>query len=112
MYLSGTGVPADPKEAVNWFSMAADNGSWEAEIRLGDLLSDEKGPVYDKEKAMEWYRKATEHGDVYAQYRLGGLYETETGLERQMECLKWYSMAARNGNEDAKKHLMAIGFSA
>lgn len=41
MYLNGLGVPRDPVKALNYFTMAADQGWVEGQLQLGNMYFSE-----------------------------------------------------------------------
>ena len=52
---------------------------------------------------MDWYRKAAEQNEPAAQYSLGLMYDQGTGVPRNLsEANRWYNLAAKNGDPDAK----------
>ena len=58
---------------------------------------------------MDWYRKAAEQNEPAAQYSLGLMYEQGTGVPRNLtEANRWYQLAAKNGDPDAKAALRTI----
>ena len=49
---------------------------------------------------------AAAQGDAYAQYNLGGMYANGKGVTQDYkEAIKWYRLAADQGNADAKEAL-------
>ncbi len=72
-FAGGMGIPADFQQAYNWFSLAAAQGSKEAEVFLGILQYDGSLGKQDKAAAMKHWRTAAEAGIAEGQYRLGRL---------------------------------------
>ena len=63
-------------------------------------------------EAAKWYRKAAEQNYVDAQFNLGMCYEqADPGTEDWAEVYKWLSLAARQGDEDAKGLLTVLEHS-
>jgi len=56
----------------------------------------------NRQKAYEWLLKSAKQGFVTAQLSLGIMYEYDQNYQ---EAIKWYNMAAEQGNEDAQKYL-------
>lgn len=57
----------------------------------------------DYDDAFELFMEAAEQGHVTAQYSVGALYEYGLGTKNSFkEAGKWYTVAASQGNEDAK----------
>lgn len=101
---------ADQGKAKNMLSQAAAQGSEEA-VRLLHLI---EGLGYSVEQA--WHERApdlhrlAEDGDAEAQYQLG--LRTEGGLfgetRNPQAAIRWYTLAAENGNTNAMKALEHI----
>lgn len=77
--LRGT-IPADPAEAEQWYQAAvasfrasAEEGSVEAQSRLGWMYYVGWGVARDADEAFNWWRRAAEQGYAEAQYALGWL---------------------------------------
>ena len=66
--------PRNPKEAIKWFQMAADQGYPDGEYRLGGMLDVGVSPPNPTE-AIKWYTKAAGQGYMDAQYRLAVMYD-------------------------------------
>jgi localization factor PodJL len=59
-------------------------------------------PNYDK--AFRWFSKAAERGLKDSQFNLAVLYERGLGTKTdRAEALFWYTLAGKQGDEDAKK---------
>ena len=55
---------------------------------------------------MKWWRKAAEQDYSTAQFNLGGCYYEGLGVEKdKAEAMKWFRLAADNGEEDAQEAL-------
>jgi hypothetical protein len=53
--------------------------------------------------------KAAEQGEAAAQTNLAGMYEDGTGVTRDInQAIVWYTKAAEQGDEDAKKALARL----
>ena len=91
-FSGGHGVQADPQKAYNWFSLAAAQGSKEAEVFLGILHYDGSLGKQDKEAALKHWRSAAEAGIAEGQYRLGRVLAREK--ETIQEGIEWLEKAA------------------
>ena len=71
-YDSGSqGVKRDPKEALKWYTLAAEQDNANACFFLARLYDvDSSGIPNDKEKALFWYEKSSSLGNVRARNRL------------------------------------------
>jgi len=95
LYFDGLGVKKDFKEGVKWFRMAADQGSPEAQGKLGIAYQLGKGDLpKDYKEAANWYRKAAEQGAYNRYYNLGFLYENGGNglLQDYVQAYMWYSL--------------------
>ena len=64
----------------------------------------------DSVKAAYWWHKAANQGIVEAQFNLGTCYEKGNGVTKDLsEAVKWYKMAAKQGDRDAQKKLKKLG---
>lgn len=82
-FAGGHGVPADPQKAYNWFSLAAAQGSREAEVFLGILHHEGFLGKQNKEAALKHWRSAAEAGVAEGQYRLGRLLAQEAATRAE-----------------------------
>lgn len=104
VYRDGLGVPADPKQAMEWFQKSAEVGNGCSAYALGKLLlSGAEGVPKDVEKAVSYLTASAESGYQYAQYALGKLYLLERAVKQDREeGLKWLNLAAAQGNTNAQ----------
>ena len=105
MHFDGSGVEKDHKQAVNWFSQAAEAGHAGAQFNLALIYDEGSGKDQDMEKALKWYKKAATQGDIYAMYNLATLYFAGDGVKTDMgEAYYWISQA----NEDHSQSIFKI----
>ena len=103
IYLTGTSVKADVKEAAKWFQQAADKNYPDALAALGELTQAGQGVPRNLEEAAKLYRRAAENGSVAGQYNLAYLYEQGSGVPPdEHEAAKWYELAAEGGDPIAQ----------
>jgi TPR repeat protein len=103
LYLDGTSVKADVKQAVKWFQLAADKNYPDALAALGELTQAGQGVPLNLQEAVRLYRRAAENGSVAGQYNLAYLYEQGTGVKQdEHEAAKWYELAAEGGDPIAQ----------
>jgi TPR repeat protein len=63
----------------------------------------------DLAEGFKWLRMSAINGDVCGQYNLGVCYEKGEGVEQNLEeAIVWYSEAAKQGDETAKRRLQLI----
>ncbi|HLY55444.1 MAG TPA: aspartyl protease family protein [Stellaceae bacterium] len=106
MYETGSGVAADPVEAMKWYRKAADAGDAAGERAIGMLYQAGKGVPVDDVQAMIWLRKAADAGDAIAPNQIGYLYETGGGVAIDYsQAMTWYGRAAAKGNATAETNI-------
>ncbi|NEU12125.1 sel1 repeat family protein [Methylobacterium sp. BTF04] len=54
LYLDGTGVDADPRQAARWFNLAAEKGHAPAQALLGELLINGQGIPVQRSRGLMW----------------------------------------------------------
>ena len=95
MYDDGDGVPQDHREAVKWYSLAAERGLGRAQFRLGVMYANGRGVPEDKAEAVKWYSLAAEQGWGEAGFTLGRMYDDGDGVpEDDREAVKWHTIGA------------------
>lgn len=60
LYLDGTGVDADPRQAARWFNLAAEKGHAPAQALLGNLLLNGQGVPVQRARGLMWLSLARE----------------------------------------------------
>ena len=101
-------------EARKWYIAAARRGHARAAYQLGDIyyfgFGFSRFENHRKEAVM-CYEFAAERGVPEAQYSLGICYEYGYGIEKDFEkAVKWYRLAAEQGNDKAIEALKKMGF--
>ena len=102
MYQQGLGVEKDDKEAIAWYTKAANQGHAEAQNGLGYMYQHGLGIGKDYQEAIAWYTKAANQGHAIAQYNLGYLYYSIKGYK---EAVSWFTKAAEQGIAEAQSVL-------
>ena len=125
MYSIGEGVTQDEAEAVRWFRLAAEQGDATAQTALGAMYFAGSGVVArDDAEAVRLFRLAAEQGSdgdqslmlllaadydqirVVAQTVLGLMYSSGLRVARDdAEAVRWYRLAAEQGNATAQTAL-------
>lgn len=109
-YYGRNGKPQDYKEAVKYYSLAADQGNEWAQYSLGYCYKKGLGVAQDYKEAVRLYRLAADQGRAAAQINLGDCYEYGKGVAKDLdEAVRLYRLAAEQGNENAKKALQRLG---
>ncbi len=86
----------DPKEAIRWLMLSADNGNSEAESKVAYLYQNGIGVRKDNEIAVQWFARAARKNYTPAQVALGNCYSVGSGVSADLEkAYTWYEKAAR-----------------
>lgn len=81
IYENGRGVQKNYKEAVDWYTKAAEQGYDVAQYNLALMYANGFGVPKDVKQAVVWYKKAAEQGNVKAQNYL-------TRISHSLSCQK------------------------
>ena len=100
LYQLGEGVSVDDAEAARWLRLAAEQGHADAQHGLGLLYATGSGVPLDRVAVERWYRAAAEQGHTLSLMGLGNRYKSRD----KVEALKWYTIAAVLGDDQAKPH--------
>jgi hypothetical protein len=101
-----SGPQSDPDEAITRYRKAAEQGSADAQFRLGTIYYFGQGIPQDYQEAAIWYRKAAEQGSAYAQFNLGIMYYRGLGVLRDYrEAAQWFTRAAEGGHTKAQYNM-------
>ena len=88
--------------AIQWYQVAAEQGSRDAQLNLGRIYYKGKYAKQDYKMAAEWFLKAAEQGEPVSQRLLGNIYRKGLGVkENDDEALKWYKKSADQGHAPA-----------
>ena len=97
---------------IDSLTKVAEQGSVEAQKKLGRIYRYKDYDKQDYKEASKWYRKAAEQGDGEAQrvlgeyYRKGSFFDYDDVDEHDYaEAAKWYRKAAEQGNAKAQSEL-------
>jgi TPR repeat protein len=102
MYLEA----GNKKEAVYWYTKAADQGVVSAQGMLAYLYKEGIGVPENDALAVKWYREAAVQGDANHQYNLGLMYASGEGVpENNIRAYVWWSMAKTHGNISAATNI-------
>ena len=78
-YYYGDGATQDYKEALKWFTKAADQGDAEAQYNVGVMHEHGRGVAPNYAEAVKWYRKAADQGHQQSKDVLQKLQELSPG---------------------------------
>ncbi len=99
LYEEGTFVEQDDRKALEYYLMAAGNGSTGAMNNIGNFFLHGKGVAKDYGKAFAWYQKAAElSGNAAAECSLGMCYQYGYGTKIDYEKARcFYELSAKQG---------------
>lgn len=114
-YDGGFGVKTDANMAVKWYRQSAANGYALAQWQMYLLYTD-KGQTGDRVLAYSegagfpWLVRSAMQGYSCAQFSLGsayavGDYPPPSGISAKEESMKWFRLAAKNGDGTAREYL-------
>src|SRR5450759_2224210 len=103
-YASGEGVTKDYVEAIKWYRKAAEQNYPSAQHGLGVCYASGYGVEQNYAEAVQWYRKPAKQNHAASQLNLGICYIDGKGVAKDLvQGYKWASLAAVQGNENAKR---------
>ena len=89
----------DFDNAVRYFKMAADQGSFDGLCNLGYCYEKGHGVILSFKKAYNLYKQAADAGSVRGMKMVGNCYLESIGVEEDgNEALRWFMMAAEAGD--------------
>ena len=103
LYGNGFGVDMNDALALKYYGIAANQGHADAAFNLAVMHQNGWGVPMDEKTANEWYVVAAGKGNTEAQMALGRYFAMDF-LETYdpVEAYKWFSLADRLGDFDAK----------
>jgi TPR repeat protein len=98
------GIAKDPKEAVYWYSQAADKGHPEAQFNLARLYASGEGVKRDQEQAARWVSASATQGYRPALASFGERYATGRGVAQDDKLAYfWLTLAFLHGDKSVEK---------
>jgi TPR repeat protein len=98
LYLDGTGVEADPRQAARWFNLAAEKGHHPAQALLGDMLLNGLGGIpVQRVKGLMWLSLAREGAEGRKDDWIVALYD------------KNWAAANEDDRAEAQTQLQTVG---
>ncbi|SFV15188.1 hypothetical protein SAMN02799631_06061 [Methylobacterium sp. 174MFSha1.1] len=96
LYLDGTGVTQDPRQAARWFNLAAEKGHPAAQALLGQLLINGQGVTAQRARGLAWLTLARD--------------AAEGPKDQWIVALQEQAMAAANERDRAEAQSQVDGF--
>ncbi len=107
--LSGAKEKQNPREGIRLLKEAAKDGLPAAQSALGLLYASGLVVEKDEQKAARLYRKAAEYGDPLGQTALALANFRGVGIQQnRIDAYQWMSLAAAQGQEEARAYLPAV----
>jgi TPR repeat protein len=75
LYLEGTGVDPDARQAARWFNLAAEKGHYQAQALLGHLLVSGEGMPRQPARGLMWLTLARDAADPVKDKWISDLYQ-------------------------------------
>ncbi|HEX4849574.1 MAG TPA: hypothetical protein VFV08_02155 [Puia sp.] len=99
MHLIGSELKDNNAKAAEWYAKAAQLGSSNGMVNLGDCYVSGLGIKKNKDSAMKWYFESAKLGNSVAMYNIGNGYNFGQSPFRKNydSALKWYRLATDNG---------------
>ncbi len=109
LYSSGNLVEKDRERAIEYWKMAQELGSLEAEVRIAFLEVAEDSGRSNIQNQIQILRKAASEGSVLAEALLGLCYEKGLGVkENKAVSVRLYRRASQRGNQAAMNSLKRL----
>ena len=112
-YRDGKGVAKDHAKSAEWYRKAAEGGSTEADVALGDFYCSgftAAKPIHWDKAAAVWQEQA-EKGDIDAQLKIGNMcYRNGLGVPKDgAKAIYWLEKAAAQNKANSPIAMWALG---
>jgi uncharacterized protein len=108
-YYGGKWVPVDLDKAIEYWTMASQQGSKEGVLRIAVTTIRRAKDEQELQDAISVLRNAVAKGAVLAEVALGYCYETGTGVAKNVpEAVKLYRNGLHRGSQDAYRALRRL----
>ena len=106
MYQYARGVDKDLEEAINWFSLSAEQGNSLVQGALGAIYADGIDGHPNYAEAAKWFGTPEEKDDPVALDFFGEQNEKGWGVPPNLEeAIRWSRRAADAGSKEARRSL-------
>ena|GEM_PF-795281 len=111
-YANGRGVQKDFKKAFDYYLKSAKTGNAWGQYNTGTALLNGQGVRQDDQEAFRWLQRAADQENWSAVASVGYCLQTGRGTrENPALALEKYQMAAKNGNDLARKNIELLAES-
>ncbi len=109
LYESGTGLPQDSREALRWYTDAAEKNNYTPAMTAIAAMYEtgRKGISADMKKAITWYSRAATLGDGAAQFAMGRI-NMESEPKNLPKAYEWFSVASTSTDEEVKANAIVL----
>ena len=108
-YADAYKVKRDFEAAIQWLSLAGEQGHAQAQEFLGKLYFTGSGVEKDLDEAARWFERSASLGNPEAQLLLAGMYNHGDGLPQDFrKAAHWFRLAAEQGHPQAQYNLGAL----
>jgi TPR repeat protein len=108
-YNHGTGVEQSYEKAIEYLTLAVQNGDPNAMFDLASMHYHGEGVTKSMEKATELYTRAANQGHARAQFNLGAVYYNGECVDQSLELAReWWIKAAMQDHEQALQYLQEL----
>lgn len=109
IYETGYYAPQSYQEAFKWFSKASSQGSLRGEYQVGRYYLNGYGVPEDEARGRDIILAVANKGEREAQTNMGYI---RMNLDKNLpEAIRWFRLAAKQGDPDARKQLDRLGAS-
>lgn len=109
MLTHGTGIEADPKQALTWYLKAAKSNHVQAQHNTAMMYLEGRGIEADTKTALKWLGSAAAKEHTPSQLVLAQLYHQGRAVARDLkQASYWYRRAALYGNPQAQYSLALL----
>lgn len=105
LYQTGRSVIRDPRQALEWYTKAAQQDDPLAAWLAGSLIFSRDGVLRDINEAGVWFRKSAQHGDPFGEYLEYLLGMVKLERREYKEAAEWFRKAAIQGLPQAQQQL-------
>ncbi|MBI3709500.1 MAG: sel1 repeat family protein [Proteobacteria bacterium] len=98
-------IQLDPREALRWYRMAADQGYGPAQFAMAQAYAFGRGVTPSAEESLAWLRRAAENGQVRAMLSLAALYDDGRGVPKDPATAAQWVRRAAERSADAQRQL-------
>jgi len=108
-YNYGSGIEQSYEKAIEYYTLAIQNGDPNAMYSLAGMYHHGKGVTKSMEKAIDLFTQAANQGHASAQFNLGVLYYNGNGVDQSYELAReWWIKAAVQDHETALQYLQEL----